>query len=147
MNLKPSDWTFGGITPQELLDEAKKAKESAYAPYSGFPVGAAVLANDGRVFRGSNVENGSYGLTLCAERSAVSAMIAAGERHPEAVAIAGASGEPCFPCGACRQVLAEFNPEMTVVLENGKDSISIFSLKDLLPMSFSLEKVSIDKPE
>lgn len=147
MSLKLSNWTFEGITPEELLDEAKEAKASAYAPYSGFPVGAAIIADDGSVFRGSNVENGSYGLTLCAERSAVSAMIAAGGRHPEAVAISGASGKPCPPCGACRQVLAEFNPEMTVVLENGKGSFSIFSLKDLLPMSFSLEKTSIDKSE
>lgn len=147
MNLRTSDWTFGGITPEELLGEAKEAKGSAYAPYSGFSVGAAILADDGRVFRGSNVENGSYGLTLCAERSAVSAMIAAGGRCPEAVAISGDSGKPCPPCGACRQVLAEFNPEMTVVLENGKGSFLVFSLKDLLPMSFSLEKTSIDKSE
>ncbi|GAB6280446.1 MAG: cytidine deaminase [Thermovirga sp.] len=140
MNLKHSDWAFREITPEELLNEAKKACGSAYAPYSGFPVGAAILADDGRVFRGSNVENGSFGLTVCAERSAVSVMLAAGTRNPEAIAIASSSGEPCPPCGACRQVLAEFNPGMIVVLEDGKGSFSIISLKDLFPMPFGLRK-------
>lgn len=140
MNVKPLDWSFGGITPEELLEEARAAMGTAYVPYSGFPVGAALLAGDGRVFRGSNVENGSFGLTVCAERSAVSVMIAAGCRNPEAVAIVCSSGDPCPPCGACRQVLAEFNPGMTVVLENGKGSFSVYSLKDLFPMVFDLGK-------
>ena len=137
MKLKPSDWIFSGMTPEELMEEARTACGAAYAPYSGFPVGAAILTDEGRVFRGSNVENGSYGLSLCAERSAISAMITAGGRHPEAVAVTNCSGDPCPPCGACRQVLSEFNPEIMVVLENGEGSFSFFSLKDLFPMPFN----------
>lgn len=140
MKMKPSGWISSEMTPEELMKEAEAACGAAYAPYSGFPVGAAILTDDGRVFRGSNVENGSYGLSLCAERSAVSAMITAGGRHPEAVAVTNLSGGPCPPCGACRQVLAEFNPEITVVLENGEGSLLFLSLKDLLPVPFNFRE-------
>lgn len=140
MNMKPATWTFSGISPENILDEARAARATAYVPYSGFSVGAAILADDGRVFRGSNVENGSFGLTICAERSAVSVMVAAGARNPLAIAIVSSSGGPCPPCGACRQVLAEFNPSMIVVLESGTGSFSLFTLKDLLPMTFDLRE-------
>jgi len=138
MKLPHAEWTISSATPEELLQAAITARGNAYAPYSGFPVGAALLAEGGRVFTGGNIENGSYGLTVCAERSALSVMIAAGFRGPEAVAVAGRHGEPCQPCGACRQVLSEFNPGMLVVLESVSGSPEIFSLGVLFPMPFDL---------
>src|SRR5271170_2476737 len=99
-----------------LLKQARVAMKNAYAPYSNFQVGAAVLLDDGRVFTGCNVENASYGLTICAERNAVFAAVAGSARKPEilAVAVVNHRGVPCSPCGACRQVLAEFGPRATV---------------------------------
>lgn len=99
---------------QRLVELARLARENAYAPYSGYRVGAAVLAEDGRAFAGCNVENSSYGLTVCAERNAVAAAVAAGAR-PVAVAVVAADRD-VVPCGACCQVLSEFAPEMPVVL-------------------------------
>src|SRR5271163_5197603 len=101
---------------EKLLKRARAAMKSAYAPYSKFPVGAAILLKDGRIFTGCNVENSSYGLTICAERNAVFAAVAASARKPEIVAVAVVNhrGVPCSPCGACRQVLAEFGPLATV---------------------------------
>ncbi len=122
-----------------LLEWAKRARMFAYAPYSGFSVGAA-LYEEGRedFLPGCNVENASYSLSLCAERNAVGAMVVRGGRRPLAIAIAGRPGEPCFPCGACRQFLAEFNPELLVVLENGAEPL-ILSLADLFPAPFALK--------
>ena len=121
-----------------LMAEARGARDKAYAPYSGFPVGAAVLSGDGVVFRACNVENGSYGLSVCAERNAVSMLVASGRVNPVAIAVAGPPGVPCTPCGACRQVLAEFNPSMAVVLEDGKGGLEVVSLEDLFPRPFKL---------
>ena len=92
----------------DLIQSAIAARQQAYAPYSNFQVGAALLAKDGRVFTGCNVENLSYGLTICAERSAVFAAVAAGVREFTAIAIVADTREPISPCGACRQVMAEF---------------------------------------
>lgn len=138
MKLPHAEWTISSVTPEDLLGAAIMARDNAYAPYSDFPVGAALLVEGGRVFTGGNIENGSFGLTICAERSALSVMIAAGFRRPEAIAVAGRHGEPCQPCGACRQVLSEFNPEMFVVLESGSGSPEIISLGVLFPMPFDL---------
>ena len=93
---------------QELLTAAAAARLAAYAPYSHFQVGAALLAKDGRIFTGCNVENLSYGLTICAERNAIFSAVAAGVREFEAIAIVADTREPVSPCGACRQVMAEF---------------------------------------
>ena len=122
-------------TVDRLIEAARRAQAHAYAPYSRFPVGAAVLAEDGRIFEGCNVENGSFGLTVCAERNAVAAAVVAGAR-PFAVAVV-ASGGAVPPCGACRQVLAEFDPRMPVVLatETG-DEHNVISLASLLPEAF-----------
>ncbi len=97
------------MNSQSLLILAREVRAKAYAPYSNFPVGAALKARSGKIFYGCNVENLSFGLTCCAERNAVFAAVAAGEREFEAIAIVADSKEPVTPCGACRQVLAEFS--------------------------------------
>jgi len=117
----------------ELTAAASKTRESAYAPYPKFAVGAAVLSKEGRVFVGCNVENISLGLTICAERSAIAAAVAAGHRDFEAIAIVTGSKKPALPCGACQQVMAEFNPSMKVVVATVASDAEQFSLKELLP--------------
>lgn len=126
------------VLTQRLIEKALEAQKKAYAPYSRFPVGAAILAEDGRVFMGCNVENASFGLTICAERNAVAAAVLAGAR-PLAVAIVG-NRHDLLPCGACRQVLAEFNPELLVVTRKADGHTEIRSLRDIFPAAFSFEK-------
>jgi len=122
-----------------LFRLARAAMKHAYAPYSDFQVGAAILLGDGRVFTGCNVENASYGLTICAERNAVFAAVAASARKPEilAVAVVNRRGVPCSPCGACRQVLAEFGPR-AMVWYLGAEGIAQRSMQELLVDGFSL---------
>ena len=123
-----------------LLDQAKSASEKAYAPYSGYKVGAALLCTDGTVFTGCNVENASYSLTICAERNAVFQAVAAGHREFLALAIY-VDGEVLFPpCGACRQVLAEFNPNLHILYANRLGSI-LSDLDTLLPQAFTLSEI------
>lgn len=121
---------------EELLSAARDARERAYAPYSNFRVGAALDAGGGNVIFGSNVENASYGLTICAERAAIGAAVSAGFREFVAIAVAGPEGELTSPCGACRQVLAEFNPNMTVVYTTPSGPVSM-TVAELLPNSFN----------
>lgn len=116
-----------------LISEAWAARDRAYAPYSNFHVGAALLAEDGRVFSGCNVENLSYGLTNCAERVAIGAAVAAGARKFLAVAVVADTAVPISPCGACRQVLAEFGVPR-VMLANRTERVE-FTLEELLPQS------------
>jgi cytidine deaminase len=127
------------VVIERLVEAARRAQAMAYAPYSKFPVGAAVLAEDGRVFSGCNVENSSFGLTVCAERNAVAAAVLGGAR-PTAVAVV-ANGTAVAPCGACRQVLAEFSVTMPVILatSTGSDH-QLTSLDVLLPGAFAFEK-------
>ncbi|MES2660319.1 MAG: cytidine deaminase [Verrucomicrobiota bacterium] len=125
-----------------LVAAAWRAREAAYAPYSNFAVGAALLAADGRVFSGCNVENISYGLTNCAERVAIGAAVAAGVREFLAVAVVADTGIPISPCGACRQVLAEFRVPK-VMLANRTERLE-FTLEDLLPRASS---GILDRPE
>jgi cytidine deaminase len=120
----------------ELLDAARLAASTAYAPYSRFVVGAAVRSSDGRLFTGGNVENASFGLTICAERVAVGTAVAAGIRSIVAVGVYTPTPEPTAPCGACRQVLNEFGPGMQVSSGCDSDSVLVASLADLLPASF-----------
>ena len=122
-----------------LVGAARDAREGAYAPYSGFLVGAAVLADDGRVFQGVNVENASYGVSICAERTAVVRAVADGARRLVAVAVVASNDEPTWPCGACRQVLNEFGADMAVVSEGLGGQRITRSLSDLLPHSFGPE--------
>ncbi|MCB9886916.1 MAG: cytidine deaminase [Planctomycetes bacterium] len=123
-----------------LVAAARAVMANAYAPASHFCVGAAVLAEDGRVFVGCNVENASYGLTVCAERNAIGAAVAAGARRVVAVAIATSVQPPARPCGACRQVLAEFGPDMLVLMVGAGDEIESESLRALLPAPFTFTR-------
>ncbi len=118
-----------------LLAAAREVKERAYAPYSGFHVGAAVLAG-GRAFAAPNVENAAYPLSVCAERNAVAAAVAAGERSIEAVAVVSDNEEPTPPCGGCRQVLSEFGPEMLIVSEGSGRQRAEWRLSEVLPHAF-----------
>lgn len=122
-----------------LIACALKARESAYAPYSRFPVGAAVVSEDDRVFFGCNVENASYGLSICAERSALASAVANGAKRVKAVVIFTESNPPAAPCGACRQWIAELGrPECEVICANPSGAIRRFTLAQLLPEAFSL---------
>lgn len=123
-----------------LVDMALKAMENAYAPYSGFKVGAALLCSDKKVYTGCNIENSSYGASNCAERTAIFKAVSEGEREFEKIAIVSSSGDFTFPCGICRQVLSEFMYDKTVVLFSEKDGIKEFKVKDLLPEAFRLQR-------
>ena len=133
----------------DLLKRAVLARGNAYAPYSHYTVGAAVLAESGKIYTGCKVENASYGLTCCAERNAIFAAVCSGERKLLAVAVTGPEGgEPATPCGACRQVMAEFAaaPDMPVIVsETGGDpedsidvTIQTYRLDELLPHTFRI---------
>jgi len=120
---------------EEAVAAARSAMDRAYAPYSGFQVGAAIVAG-GQVFTGENIENASYPVSVCAERNAVGRMIDAGVRKIDAVAVVTAADEPTPPCGACRQVLWEFGPEALVVAETTGGRRLMWALADLLPNAF-----------
>ena len=134
------------MTERELLQAAKEARKKSYCPYSGFAVGAALLAEDGRVFCGCNVENASYGVACCAERTALFSAVAAGVRRFSAIAIVGEKvgntpDKPCPPCGACRQALSEFcTGELPVYFCEG-EGVKQTTLGELLPMNFSPEQL------
>lgn len=121
------------VNIETLLQKALEARTNAYAPYSRFAVGAALLTRSGAIFAGVNVENISLGLTICAERAAVSAAIAGGEKEFVAIGVVSDSDEPAVPCGACRQVLAEFNPTMTVITSTIAGKTQEFQLDELFP--------------
>jgi cytidine deaminase len=127
-------------TPAELHALAAAAAESAYAPYSGFRVGAVVVAADGRRFIGVNVENAAYGSTICAEGNAISSAVAAGARRLHTVAVAGLDGGECYPCGNCRQLMAEFGVE-TVIVQDAAGQALVHHLADLLPHAFGPENL------
>jgi cytidine deaminase len=125
------------IEISSLIEAATGVRSLAYAPYSRFFVGAALLTSEGRIFRGCNVENISFGLTLCAERGALVAAVADGVQTFRAIAIVADTDTPISPCGACRQVLAEFAPDLLVISANLKGRTETFSLADLLPRAKS----------
>lgn len=127
------------MTDKELYRIANDVKENAYAPYSGFRVGAALLTRSGKVYTGVNVENASYGATLCAERGAVAKAVSEGEQEFRALAVASSAGE-AMPCGICRQVLMEFEPELRVITGKDEEHLESYSLQKLLPGAFSLQK-------
>lgn len=134
--------------PAALAKAAMEARKNAYAPYSGFAVGAALQADDGSIYTGCNVENAAYGLSNCAERSALFNAVSAGARHFAAIAVAGGptgSSGPlplCSPCGSCRQALYEFGgPSLPVVLVHGQQDYQLHTLGELLPLAFGPENL------
>jgi cytidine deaminase len=129
-----------------LLRRAREARAHAYVPYSHFTVGAALLAENGDVFTGCNVENASYGLTNCAERVAVGKAVSEGVRRFRAVAVVGPQDDaPCAPCGSCRQVLYEFGPDIVVVTPQG-DGYTAASMRELLPGAFDETRLGAAEP-
>lgn len=132
------------MTDVELIEKAKKASENAYVPYSGFKVGAALLAKSGKVYLGCNIESASYSPTNCAERTAFFKAVSEGEREFSKIAVVGGKNgdfcDYCTPCGVCRQVMSEFcSEDFTVLLGKNGDSYKGFTLGELLPHSFSLK--------
>jgi len=121
---------------KNLVDKALQARENAYAPYSGFRVGACVRAESGKTYTGCNIENTAFSATCCAERVAVYSALAAGEKSFTHVAIASDSAEPTFPCGTCRQVIMEFAPDACVLCANREGEFVSYPAKQLLPHTF-----------
>ena len=131
------------MNAQELIQEAKKGRELAYAPYSKFQVGAALLTKDGKVFRGCNIENAAYSMCNCAERTALFSAYADGVREFQMLAVIADTDQPVTPCGACRQVISELCPrDMTVVLTNLKGEVQEITVEELLPGAFSKEDLA-----
>ncbi len=128
----------------ELLEYAKEASKKSYSPYSKFPVGACVLYESGKIYQGCNVENASYGLTLCAERNAMSSAVINGETSKiTAIAIYSPKQKRCLPCGACRQWLSEFaknEKETKIILEDINDEILVLSLEEIFPYGFKFDE-------
>ena len=125
------------MTDRQLVDLALAMTERSYCPYSKFPVGAALLCEDGQVFTGCNVENAAYGSTICAERTALVKAVSEGRRGGFVrLAVAGRGTDWCWPCGACRQMLYEFAPNLTVLAARGDGQFQTVLLRDLLPHGF-----------
>lgn len=123
---------------EKLIDAAKNVRQNAYAKFSGFEVGAALLTKNGSIITGCNVENSSFSLTICAERAAVFKAVSEGETEFEAIAVFSQSSPPARPCGACRQVLFQFNPDLEILCVNSSGARNKFMLSDLLPEGFRL---------
>ena len=122
----------------ELIDLAVKTSENAYVPYSHFPIGAVLVTDDGKLYTGVNVENASFGLTNCGERTAIFKAVSEGERSFNELIIYGQTEKPVSPCGACRQVMAEFfEPDLPVTLVAKDKSTVVMTVKELLPYSFT----------
>jgi cytidine deaminase len=133
------------MTDDELMSRARDAAKNAYVPYSKFPVGAALVADDGRVFTGCNVENASYGLGRCAEQTAIQKMVSEGARKFTQIAVYTESTPPSSPCGACRQVLYEFGPDARVLIFNDRDERAEYTVRGLLPGAFGPEHLESHK--
>jgi len=123
-----------------LYAEALKARENAYAPFSGFQVGAALLTEDGQVYTGVNIENSSYGATICAERTAFVKAISEGHRKFKALAVTAGDEQEALPCGICRQFMYEFSPELEIITGTDEENLNIRTLEELLPLGFRLKK-------
>ena len=122
---------------RNLYKEAKNMIDNAYAPYSRFKVGAAVMTTDGKIFKGANIENASFGAGICAEQVAVSAAVSAGEKEFDAIAVVSGEGS-AWPCGICRQFMYEFSPEMKVITGDDEYHLEVYELAELLPKGFVL---------
>jgi cytidine deaminase len=125
------------MNKEELIEIAKKTREKAYAPYSNFKVGAALLTKSGKVFTGCNVENASFGASMCAERVAVFKAVSEGETEFEAIAVVGDTDNPTTPCGMCRQVLSEFSLDIKIYSANLNGKVQENTLREILPYAFT----------
>ncbi len=121
-----------------LIEEARKAQQNSYSPYSGFKVGAALLSKSGKIYTGTNIENSSYGLSICAERTALFNAVNDGQVEFTAIAVSSSGPAYVYPCGACLQVLAEFASDLQVIVSNEKDEFRQYLLSSLLPQAFKL---------
>ena len=130
------------MTDEELLAHAAAAAERSYSPYSHFRVGAAIFTDDGSIITGANVENAAFGASICAEANAITSAIAGGATSVSTVAVVCLDGEPCTPCGNCRQIMREFGVER-VILQTSTGATHPVSLEDLLPMSFGPEALDL----
>jgi cytidine deaminase len=133
------------ISYEELVQKAGEAKKKAYAPYSNFRVGAAVLTEEGAVFTGCNIENASFGLSNCAERTAIFKAVSEGFHKFKAIAISTDTEEVTSPCGACRQVLIEFGAEIDVIMANVHGKYKVYRSKELLPLAFNPTKLEEER--
>lgn len=133
------------ISYEELVQKAAEAKEKAYVPYSKFRVGAAILTEDDQVFTGCNIENASYSLTNCAERTTIFKAVSEGYHKFKAIALSTDTEEITSPCGACRQVLMEFGANIDVIMANVQGQYRVYKAKDLLPLAFSPEKLEEER--
>ncbi|MDK2822687.1 MAG: cytidine deaminase [Clostridia bacterium] len=133
------------VSYEELVQIAAEAKKKAYVPYSQFRVGAAILSEDGLIFSGCNIENASYGLTNCGERTALFKAVSEGVRKFKAIAISTDTEEITSPCGPCRQVLLEFGEDIEVIMANVHGDYKICKVKDLLPLAFSPAKLEEER--
>lgn len=130
---------------QEWVDVARDALTKAYVPYSHFPVGACLVTADEKLYQGINIENASYGLSNCAERTAIFKAVSEGERHFKHLVVAGHTSQPISPCGACRQVMAEFcSPDMPVTLVGDNGAVKEMTVEQLLPYSFDDRDLPMD---
>ena len=134
------------MTDRELIAEAKRFRTHAYAPYSGFAVGAALLGKSGRIYGGANIENASYPVGICAERAALAHAVSEGERAFAALAVIADSPNVCTPCGMCRQMLAEF-PIARIILANIAGHTEVLTIADLLPCAFGADSLSAERKE
>ncbi|OOE13653.1 cytidine deaminase [Fictibacillus arsenicus] len=131
------------MNKDKLMEQAKKAREKAYVPYSKFQVGAALLSSEGKVYHGANIENAAYSLTCCAERTALFKAYTEGDTKFTAIAVVADTKRPVPPCGACRQVISELcPPDMPVYLTNLHGDVQEIAVKDLLPGAFSPEDLN-----
>jgi cytidine deaminase len=131
----------------KLIEQARRAQDRAYAPYSNFRVGAALMGASGKVYVGCNVENASFGMTMCAEQGAISAAVVGGEQKFTHMALITDSPNPESPCGACRQVLTEFAPELEILSVSKTGVEQRWTMNELLPMAFTPKSLSPDQPE
>ncbi len=131
----------------ELLAQARQAQQRAYAPYSKFRVGAALQGESGRIYQGCNIENASYRVTTCAEQAAISVAVVAGERKFTRLALIADSADPAPPCGACRQTLVEFAPDLEVYSVSKTGAEQRWNMSELIPMAFTWKSLFPEQPE